>query len=131
MCNVDLKGSLLQEELRALVQSAWIKLRFYAPWIACRSFLPENAGLNKFCFSYHLVNHTDVQDGGNSSLKDFETISVVETWAQKTIFWRNEKLPFKSWEGKLKETFWHPGSGHFGMELHLARGESDKNLFVM
>ncbi|THU94066.1 hypothetical protein K435DRAFT_900969 [Dendrothele bispora CBS 962.96] len=58
-------------------------------------------------------------------------LQIVETWAQQTLFWRENNLSFTEWEGEMKKRYWHPGSGHYGMELHVAKGEIDREHFII
>ncbi|THV02010.1 hypothetical protein K435DRAFT_836602 [Dendrothele bispora CBS 962.96] len=117
---------LPEEQLRVFIQAAWIKLRFHAPWIACCSFSPDDGVPNTFYLSYS-ISSKGKKDGESGP----QASEIVEAWAQETIVWRHEKLSFRHWQAKIKETYWHPGSGHFGVELHIAKGQSDSNWFIM
>ena len=57
-------------------------------------------------------------------------MSPVHLWADKTVIWRDEKQTLKEWEMSLKEKYWTPSDGRFGMELHLAKAP-EGGYFIM
>ncbi|THV03221.1 hypothetical protein K435DRAFT_775108 [Dendrothele bispora CBS 962.96] len=101
--DVELKTSLTQEQLAPYVKAAWIQTRFIVPWMAIRTSNLE-AKDNSFLFTYEVPKNQ----------------AIVDAWANKTIVWRPESLPFAEWETLLKATHWKPGDNRHAFELHIA-----------
>ncbi|KAF5346948.1 hypothetical protein D9758_010145 [Tetrapyrgos nigripes] len=118
------KEPISQQELYRLARVAWMKLRFQAPWIAYRCSALENASEpNTFFFSYDVVGH-------NPKLAP-NGLKPLEAWADESIVMHDELMTFAEWEMEMKEVFWLPSEGHFGTELHIARGVDDRHWLLM
>ncbi|KAF9547931.1 hypothetical protein CPC08DRAFT_715702 [Agrocybe pediades] len=97
------------------VRTAWIHTRFIAPWIAIRT--------------------TTVAEEKNSWFQVYDEPSAtnmkpVNDWADATILWREEMQGLSEWESCLKERFWTPSAGRFGVELHVAKAP-EEGYFIM
>jgi hypothetical protein len=109
------KQNISKEELSTHIRAAWIRLRFQAPWIAYRCKTLNGFEPNSFYFEYEKSSKAD----------------AAEAWANETIIWRNESLSHEEWGGIFKEIHWAPGSGHFAVELHIAKGQEPNQWFFM
>ncbi|KAF5338159.1 hypothetical protein D9758_014708 [Tetrapyrgos nigripes] len=115
LADVRLKQVLSREELAAHIKAAWIHLRFSAPWIAYRCKSLNSSEPNSFYFEYKKSSKPD----------------EAEAWADETIVWRTESLSFREWEPMIKQNHWKTGSGHFGVEMHIAKGQEPNQWFFM
>jgi hypothetical protein len=109
------KQNLSKEQLSTHVRAAWIRLRFQAPWIAYRCKDTLNDEPNSFHFEY----------------KRSTSPNEAEAWADETLIWRTESLSLEEWEVVIKQTYWDPGAGHFGIEMHIAKSEGPNEWFFM
>ncbi|KAF5367947.1 hypothetical protein D9758_004515 [Tetrapyrgos nigripes] len=117
------KEPISREKMYTHARAAWMKLRFHAPWIAYRcSLITDDPEPNSFLFSYDII-------GRNSKLTA-NGLKTLEAWADESIVMREQPCSFAEWEMEMKEKFWYPSEGHFGSELHIARGVDDKDWFT-
>ncbi|KAF5333771.1 hypothetical protein D9758_016579 [Tetrapyrgos nigripes] len=121
---LEFKESVSQPEMFKHARAAWMKLRFQAPWMAYRcSSIKDDPEPNAFLLSYDII-------GRNSKMTQ-NGFQNLEEWADDTLMMRDEVRTFDEWEMWLKDHFWRPSEGHFGMESHIAWGADDKHWIVM
>ncbi|THU82663.1 hypothetical protein K435DRAFT_971863 [Dendrothele bispora CBS 962.96] len=122
------KEPMSQQQLCMHVRAAWIKLRFHAPWIALRchsldQYDDPSVEANSFYFSYDNTSRKDPVHLSDTKTK--HPVDILESWAEESIIFRSEVFTLEEWEVVFKNVYWHPGQGHFGMELHVAKGVDD------
>ncbi|KAF9547930.1 hypothetical protein CPC08DRAFT_769342 [Agrocybe pediades] len=120
-CGVFFKAEISPTDLMQAAKEAWIRTRFAAPWVAQRTSSASSELAEP-----------------NSWMNTYETSSVPEkgferavSWAESTLFWRDEVRSLEEWEEVLKNAYWRPSDGRFGMEWHFARGVSENEYFIM
>lgn len=114
--SIGIKQDIDQDSLVRLVKSAWIRLRFTAPWLAVRTSVVkgENSKSNSFMYTY---------DASNNPQKTAD-------WADETVISERRTQSLDEWELEIKDRFWTPNENRFGMELHIAP-DVDKKWFFM
>ncbi|KAF4613135.1 hypothetical protein D9613_010699 [Agrocybe pediades] len=120
-CGVFFKAEISPTDLMQAAKEAWIRTRFAAPWVAQRtsSASSELAEPNSWMNTY---------ETSSVPKKGFER---AVSWAESTLFWRDEVRSLEEWEEVLKNAYWRPSDGRFGMEWHFARGVSENEYFIM
>jgi len=125
---ITFKDPMPEQNLRIYLHSAWIKLRFHAPWVACRcaslNGIDPSIEPNSFYFSYD-----NTAPGANS--KHSSVSNILKSWAEETVVFRSEIMTWEEWEVAFKEVYWHPSEGHSGMELHVAKGADERRWFFL
>ncbi|KAF9559307.1 hypothetical protein CPC08DRAFT_818850 [Agrocybe pediades] len=115
--HVTFKTFIYRKDLLVAMKDAWIRTRFDAPWVATRTSPLQGPG-----------------EEPNSWKLSYETsptgAEAARRWAEEIVIWREESLSLEDWEEKLKDEFWKPSAGRFGMECHLAKAPGD-GYFIM
>ncbi|KAF5372194.1 hypothetical protein D9758_005047 [Tetrapyrgos nigripes] len=115
--DLELKASLTKEEFEPYARSAWMSLRHKTPWTALRTAPLECGEPNAYTFTYEKPTSGD--------------LSLVKKWADETIFWRTESVNFAEGQQVLKETYWKPADGRYGLELHLVKNREHDRWIIM